>query len=427
MTNRSVASEVIRLVRRFESDVPRVAKATVEEIWRIPGYSSIDDTALRSEVEDAVTTNIKAYLRALSEGKDLAKRDIDDLAIVGRQRAHQGVPIEDVLKAFRMVGRVLWDHLTEVLTGDEAPPMEVAIQLSGSLMKFTDQISSAVAQQYSNAQRTIVRRQEASQREFLNDLLQGTFGSPDAMFRRCREFGYDPARPQLVVVATSVGADAAEEQHSLAKALDGLAEEVRSSGRPMVDRRGGQNIGLLALSAGSEAAPSYVAEFLISELGEGWRLGVGGPYPGLEGCRQSYIEACEAIEIGSVLDEERRAYVFEQYLLYRFLRADPALVGRFVSAVLGPLIEHDERRRSELVKTLDAYFACDASAKEAGSRLYAHPHTVSYRLKQVERLTGRSLRDPEDKLHLHLAVKALRLMNGSTETEPDSAQGLDES
>jgi DNA-binding PucR family transcriptional regulator len=147
----------------------------------------------------------------------------------------------------------------------------------------------------------------------------------------------------------------------------------------------------------------------------------------LEGCRQSYIEACEAIEIGSVLDEERRAYVFEQYLLYRFLRADPALVGRFVSAVLGPLIEHDERRRSELVKTLDAYFACDASAKEAGSRLYAHPHTVSYRLKQVERLTGRSLRDPEDKLHLHLAVKALRLMNGSTETEPDSAQGLDES
>lgn len=422
-THRSVPSEVVKLVRRFQDDVPDVAAAIVDEIWQIPGYSSIDDPALRSEVEDAVVRNVRAYLRALSEGKDLAKRDIEELGVVGKERAYQGVPIEDVLKAFRTVGRVLWDHLAEVLSGDDAPPMEVAIHLSGSLMRFTDQISSAVAKQYSDAQRSIVRRQEASQREFLHDLLQGTFGAPDAMLRRSREFGYDPARPQLVVVATNVEQqDPNEEQNALSTALDRLANELGSSGRPMIDRRGGHNIGLLALSAGAEVTPSEMAEFLLEELGDGWRLGIGGPYPGLEGCRHSYIEASEALEIGSVLDEDRRAYVFEQYLLYRFLRADPGLVGRFVSAVLGEVIAHDEKRRSELVKTLDTYFASDASAKEAGRRLYAHPHTVSYRLKQVERLTGRSLKDPEDKLHLHLAVKALRLINGSAAAE---AQALD--
>ncbi|MCA1839027.1 MAG: helix-turn-helix domain-containing protein, partial [Actinobacteria bacterium] len=155
-----------------------------------------------------------------------------------------------------------------------------------------------------------------------------------------------------------------------------------------------------------------VAGLLSDKLGDEYSIGVGGPYPSLEGCRRSYLEAREALEIGSVINKQDRVHVFEDFLLYRFLRSDSALVSRFVDEVIGAIVEHDKRRRSELVKTLAAYFATDESAKEAGVRLYAHPHTVTYRLKQIEKLTGRSLRDPEDKLHLHLAVKALRLMEG---------------
>jgi purine catabolism regulator len=61
------------------------------------------------------------------------------------------------------------------------------------------------------------------------------------------------------------------------------------------------------------------------------------------------------------------------------------------------------------VRTIEEYFEADTSVKLAGQRLFAHPHTVSYRLKQVERLTGWSLRDPEDKLRLQLALRAYRL------------------
>ncbi len=102
-------------------------------------------------------------------------------------------------------------------------------------------------------------------------------------------------------------------------------------------------------------------------------------------------------------------YRFDDLLPYHFLRADPALIERFVEQTLGPLLEYDGRRKGELVKTLEAFFAADGSVKMAGEALFAHPHTVAYRLKQVERLTGWSLRDPEDKLRLNLALRALRL------------------
>jgi purine catabolism regulator len=85
--------------------------------------------------------------------------------------------------------------------------------------------------------------------------------------------------------------------------------------------------------------------------------------------------------------------------------------------MLGPLISYDARRKGELVKTLECYFATDGSVKMAGEVLFAHPHTVTYRLKQVEKLTGWSLRNSEDKLRLQFALRGYRLARARAENE----------
>ena len=64
---------------------------------------------------------------------------------------------------------------------------------------------------------------------------------------------------------------------------------------------------------------------------------------------------------------------------------------------------------------MDAYFGADGSVKLAGESLFAHPHTVTYRLKQIEKLTGWSLRDPEDKIRLQLALRAHKLALARTD------------
>src|ERR687896_153317 len=109
--SRPTSKDIIEIVKRLEPRLGPIAQAITQEIWaEIPGYRALEDEGAREEVAEAAQRNLTAFLRALGEGHDLPKRDIDALAVVGETRAHQGIPIEDVLKAFRTVGRVLWDH-----------------------------------------------------------------------------------------------------------------------------------------------------------------------------------------------------------------------------------------------------------------------------------------------------------------------------
>ena len=61
---------------------------------------------------------------------------------------------------------------------------------------------------------------------------------------------------------------------------------------------------------------------------------------------------------------------------------------------------------SRTPSTLRSLLAHDGSPTHAAEELYCHRNTVIYRMKQIERLTGRHLADPRDKMLLWLAVTA---------------------
>ena len=72
-----------------------------------------------------------------------------------------------------------------------------------------------------------------------------------------------------------------------------------------------------------------------------------------------------------------------------------------------PLVEHDEKRGSDLVKTLKVYFAANANASEAADRLFLHRNSMAYRLERIGTLTGLDLRDHRVALALQLGLLAL--------------------
>jgi sugar diacid utilization regulator len=269
-----------------------------------------------------------------------------------------------------------------------------------------------VAEAYSRAQRAIVREQEGARREFLADLLYGSEAAPEDILTRAHAFGYDLSLSYVALVGTGPGKDARKEAIVSAAASNAAAG---STGDPIVLQKGDQTIALLPSEPFTDV--SLVGEKLANELGAGWCFGMGGPALGLEGIRRAYMEAKEALEIGQALDIPGPVHRFDDLLLYHFLRAEPGLVDRFVDQMLGPLVVYDERRKGELIKTLECLFEADGSVKLAGAKLFAHPHTVTYRLKQIEKLTGWSLRDPEDKLRLQLALRAYRLAHVRRETD----------
>jgi DNA-binding PucR family transcriptional regulator len=84
-------------------------------------------------------------------------------------------------------------------------------------------------------------------------------------------------------------------------------------------------------------------------------------------------------------------------------------VELFCDSALGRLVEHDRRHGSALVESLRAYIETNGRWAEAAAALGVHRHTLRYRIRKVEELTGRDLADAGDRLELWLAVRAHEL------------------
>ncbi|GAA2446933.1 hypothetical protein GCM10010421_43260 [Streptomyces glaucus] len=89
---------------------------------------------------------------------------------------------------------------------------------------------------------------------------------------------------------------------------------------------------------------------------------------------------------------------------YRLLTALPPGAARDPAA--GALLAPAHR---ELARTAEAYLDCAGQAARTAAALGIHRQTLYYRLSRVEQLTGLDLDDGEDRLLLHMALKAARL------------------
>jgi hypothetical protein len=400
----STRSGVALIVDAFLSRLDEVVERGTLAIQQgIPSYARLG-ASFMDEVRRSVRGNVEILGRVLGEGREVSGSELGALERVGARRAEAGVPLQDVLHAYRTVARTCWDVLAEECRNFPGDALEPTLDLAQTVLRYTDQISGRVADAYARAQRSIVREQEGARREFLADLLYGTDAPPEDILRRAHVFGYDLSLSYVALVGLGPGEEAGREA-TVASAAATVA--TASSADPIVLQRGRHTIALVPTDPSVDL--TTMPEKMVSELHGEWRFGMGGPERGLEGIRRAYLEAREALEIGVALELGGAVFRFDDLVLYHFLRSEPSLVERFVGQTLGPLLEYDERRKGELVKTLEAYFDADGSVKLAGEALFAHPHTVTYRLKQIEGLTGWSLRDPEDKLRLHLALRAHRL------------------
>lgn len=401
---------VEHFLERLDEVVERCSTTIIEVV---PSYGRLGE-GFKSDLDRAVRENVGALAQTLSQGRDIRREELESIQRTGARRAEQSIPLDDVLHAYRTVSRVCWDVLADECRAHDGDPLEATIQLAESVLRYTDEISSCVAEAYSRAQRALVREQEGARREFLADLLYRTDAPAEEILRRAHSFGYDLSLGYLALVGTGPGEDSKKEL-----LVQGAAARIVPEGspEPIVMQKGEQTIALMPTDASFDLV--MVPEKLVVELGGEWVFGAGGPEPGLEGIRRAYMEGREALEIGTALSATGPIYRFDDLLPYHFLKVEPPLVDRFVDQTLGPLIEYDDRRKGDLIKTIEAYFACDGSVKLAGETLFAHPHTVTYRLKQVEKLTGWSLRDPEDKLRLQLALRAYRLAAVRREAESD--------
>ena len=97
-------------------------------------------------------------------------------------------------------------------------------------------------------------------------------------------------------------------------------------------------------------------------------------------------------------------------LLFRALISDPQEVRSFYEDTVEPVVRYDTQYRSDLLATLEEYLASDCNMNATARAIYAHRHTVAYRLDRVRELTGLDPAATEDRERLGLGIKAYRIL-----------------
>ncbi|KOT27548.1 hypothetical protein ADK41_36545 [Streptomyces caelestis] len=132
--------------------------------------------------------------------------------------------------------------------------------------------------------------------------------------------------------------------------------------------------------------------------------GIAVPRAGLAELGAAWAEASAAAR--AALAEPRLGPVAPWASIgpYRLLTALPRGAAR--DPVVGPLLSP---AHAELARTAEVYLDRAGQAGRTAAELGVHRQTLYYRLSRIEQLTGLDLDDGEDRLLLHMALKAARL------------------
>jgi sugar diacid utilization regulator len=97
-------------------------------------------------------------------------------------------------------------------------------------------------------------------------------------------------------------------------------------------------------------------------------------------------------------------------LLFRVLASHPEEVRSFYEDTVAPIVRYDDQYRTDLVGTLESYLDQNCNMNATAAAIYAHRHTVAYRLERVKELTGLDPMLSEDRERLGLGLKAYRII-----------------
>ena len=149
--------------------------------------------------------------------------------------------------------------------------------------------------------------------------------------------------------------------------------------------------------------------------GEGGRLRAGASRSAPVGAlRNSFHEARCALEAAALANgSSGRVASYRDlgaFQLILSLQDDEAL-RLYCDSVLGPLEEASGEYGDELIRSLETYIEQNGQWERAARELYCHRHTLRYRIRRVEQLTGRDLSKARDRIEFWLALRARELVN----------------
>ncbi len=253
-------------------------------------------------------------------------------------------------------------------------------------------------------------RYELLQRNMVGDVLAEALSGhlyPEDLQARLRPFGIGERIAVLAFRLGDPGAGAAAVERQLA------AERVPS----LVAIRGGLVCAVIDAGAGpagveldTVALAGRIRAELLGRFGE-VRAAASRP-AATQSLRLSFHEARCALEAVRLRNGEAPDVAsYEDLGAFQLLLSlqDEEALSSYCRSVLGPIEQGEGEYGDELVRSLDEFIEHNGHWEKAAAALYCHRHTLRYRIRRIEQLTGRDCSNARDRIEFWLALRGREL------------------
>jgi purine catabolism regulator len=261
--------------------------------------------------------------------------------------------------------------------------------------------------------RAVADAERRLQGDFFDALAAGALPAAEAA-RGLARFGFERGARVVVLSLEAGGADrtrgGGERRGDLGYAAE---DELSRAGAAYLISR--HDAGVHVLVAEDPARDLDDLRKRIEErLGAYVRLGAGAAAEPPDTGR-SLREARYALQVCRL--EGWGSAGFDDLGTYRLLlsMAEPDALRAFADAMLAPLDAYDREHGGELQASLRAFLQHNARWETAAAELFVHRHTLRYRMRKVEELTGRDLSSSFDRMEFWLALRARELLEAQAD------------
>ncbi len=344
----------------------------------LPSYANLAPDALRP----GVVTIVRLSLAAFHQRRSATPADLEEAERTGENRAHVGVPVDEMLRAFRIGAQEVWAHQHDqgIREGlDEAILLEVA----QAAWEWTDLAMAHAAKTHRKVELELASHDLEQRANLLRSILFGSLGASELQLQAVA-YGLVPDRTYRPFRARVAPPSSL---HDLERAILASAES-RTILVGVVD---GDLAGVVS------RRPA---------IGCGGVVGLGPPAKLIE-LEPAFQLASSALEVASAFgmqgvfdldDLALRAAVFHEHyvgdrLTERYAQPLDGL-GAF-----GRTIE----------STLKAFFRQGMRIEPTARSLFVHPNTLRHRLRRFEEITGADLGSTEDLFRVWWALERRHL------------------
>jgi hypothetical protein len=382
--------EIVALARALLERRREIAAGMAERIQREVDYYRSGGVNL-DDLRASCDRNLEMILWPLVQP---AAVDLRPPQETGRRRARQRAPLPEVMAAYRVGFRFVWETLVAEAEGRGRTSSAALVAAASALWVGNDEYTDAMATAYRETLTADLRHDERERTALVEALLDGSVPGSSSTWEIADLLRLPPS-PDYVVVAAEVSGLAREALPGIETLL--TRKDIASAWQLRPDVQ----VGVACLKT---RARLEVVVATLRQANAG-RVGVSPPYAALE----HTASALRLARLALAASRPGTVTVFDAAPLSVTAASASDVMPRVVAAIFGPLLELRADDRDTLLETLDAWRDNRGSATSAGAQLFCHPNTVRHRLRRVETLTRRSLSDPRAIAELCLALEAVRL------------------